>query len=247
MKATAWTLISLVALSFGAIQLAQSPQDKVTLVREGALSQKQSEHSKLFAQHRTGRKLRDITASGTGEIVVTSTAPKPFIVGNSRCPTYPRPYLRNIAREADAIIIGTVIDKDYSQLTDNGEFIFSDYRVRAEDVIKNNASIPIVSTAEIIVTRPGGAVELNGRVVRGVTGNFKPFQVGERHLLFLKFVPKTASYVAFGNGSYALRNDKAISLFNALGVAQGKDVATLLNEVRAAYSAGPCGSSPRLY
>lgn len=211
------------------------------------MSQKQKEHSRLFQLHKTGRKLRDLTRQGEGEIQVISQTPKPFITGNPHCPSYPRPYYRNISREADAIVVGTVRERLYSQLTDDGEFIFSDYVLTVDEVIKSSAGGRVKAGTDITVTRPGGLVQLNGRVIRGLAGNFSQFQTGERYLLFLKYVPSTSSYVAFGNGSYHLRGERARSLYISAGGAQEQDASELVRQVRDAYSAGPCGNSPRLY
>lgn len=220
--------------------------EKITPVRKGVMSYQEKERSKFFAQHKTGRKIDDLIATGTGELIITSLSPKPFITGNPHCPNYPRPYLRNIANEADAIIVGTVKDKISSQLTSNGEFIFSDYLITVQKILKANA--PLQLGADITISRPGGAIELNNRIVRGRAGNFKPFQLNESYIVFLKYIPSTSSYVAFGNGSYHLRDSKVFSLLDAPGVSSdGDDATAMLNHINAAVSAGPCGKTPRLY
>lgn len=229
-----------------AAKLESLPEEKVTPVRKGVMSHQEKERGKLFPQHRTGRKIDNLIVAGTGEVVITSFTPKPFITGNTQCPNYPRPYFRNIANEADAIIIGSVRDKVYSQLTNNGEFVFSDYLVTVQKVLKDSTSMQI--GADMTVSRPGGAIEINNRIIRGRAGNFKPFRLNESYILFLKYIPATSSYVAFGNGSYHLRDSRAFNLLNASGVSQdGDDAATLINHIKAAISAGPCGRTPSLY
>ena len=223
------------------------PQEEATAVQPGALTERQKIHSRLFAGHRTGRKLTELAATGTGDIVVTSLTPKPFIVGTPQCPRYPRPQLRNISQDADAVVVGTLAAKKYSQLTEGGDFIFSDYELKVDEVLKNNAAAPVAPGASVTVARPGGAVLLNGRVVHGLAGNFRPFAAGGRYLLFLKYVPGTNSYQAFGSGSYQLLSETAVSLFRSSSKPDEQPLGAFVTQVRDAISAGRCGSTPSLY
>ena len=228
--------------------ISSHTKDEATLVQEGAKTDKQKVHGKLFSAHKTGgRKLRDVVATETGDVVVISTLPKGMPGGNPGCPSHPRATLRNLAHVADAVVVGTVKSKVYSQLTENEEFVFSDYELTIEDILKNNAAKPIQLNNTIIATRPGGTVQLKGRVVRALAGNFKPFKIGERYLLLLKFVPASASYQAFGNRPYLLRSHTGIPQLEVTATAQEQAATTFINQVRAAVTAGPCGSAIALY
>ncbi|HZI20417.1 MAG TPA: hypothetical protein VEY09_17680 [Pyrinomonadaceae bacterium] len=214
--------------------------DKATPVREGDKTDKDRFIGSRFQRHKTGRKLSEETAHGAGEIVIKSIIYPPFIGAASNCPTYPSQFLTSYAHQADAIIIGSLTGKSYSQLTEADDFIFSVYSVAVDEVIKNNPGTSIEREAHISVVRPGGEVILNGRKVRAIAGRFLPFQVNQRYLFFLKFIPETGDYQAFGNGTFLLDRDKALGLERneqTLG-----DVTSFLNGVRDATSAKPCAN-----
>ena len=80
-------------------------------------------------------------------------------------------------------------------------------------MIKNNAASPINTQSNITVTRPGGTIQLDGRLIRGIDASYKPFALDSRVLLFLKFVPATGAYKAFrSEGSFVLSGDKLVKL-----------------------------------
>jgi hypothetical protein len=109
-----------------------------------------------------------------------------------------------------AIVIGSARGST-SQLTENKEFLFSDYVVTSEEVFKNNSSAYIASSSDVTVTRPGGRVQIKGRTISAVDASFKPLDIGERYLLFLKYLPETGAYKSIRKGSFLIHNDDLIS------------------------------------
>lgn len=142
---------------------------------------------------------------------------------------------------ADAILLGSFKSKS-SQLNADQSFIFTDYEMAVEEVIKDTPAAPALSGGVVTVTREGGEVRLNGKVIRARSGDFKPAQVGKRYLLFLRFLPETNSYLAYTNGSFQLDGDKVSSLGGMsreeLLDGGSKSLATFLDEVRAAHGRG---------
>ena len=205
-------------------------QEEATPVQEGVMTEKQKQHGKLFKH--TGPRLRALVTEQTGVIEVAQDAPDLFILPESG----PKPpVLQSAVCNANAVVVGTLNSKN-SQLTEQGNFIFTDYEMAVEEVIKNNSAAPIALNNTITVTRAGGVVQLNGRVIRAKVEDFKPMAVGQRYLLFLRFIPATGSYLAYGNGSFQLEGKKVI----ALGMAASKellndgskDATTFLSETR---------------
>lgn len=202
----ALVLVSAVlGLAFGATRLAPTRQvrddsfaqnikrrtGEATPIREGAMKEKQAQHSRLYKGLGTangGRKLRELrTESGDVEVAVPMPdviSPRSINVGL---------YLRKAACQADLVLLGTVSGKE-SQLTAEGTFIFTDYEVAAAEVFKNNDAAPVEPGAAVTVTRPGGAVEVDGRVLRAVDYRDEPLAVGGRYILFLKSIPETGAY-----------------------------------------------------
>jgi hypothetical protein len=92
---------------------------------------------------------------------------------------------------ADAVIVGKVIAKD-SQLLESAQFLFTEYKIVVETVYKNNPRSPMALKSEIGVIRPGGKVQIDGRIVRTVDGSFLPLPMQKASSL----VPEVPS----GNG-----------------------------------------------
>lgn len=184
-------------------------QEEATPIQEGVMGEKQKKHSKIFKRFEgatRGRKLRDLVAErGDVEIredVGTTFMPRSFNL---------KQYLQGLTCEADAVVVGRVKSKS-SQLIEEGTFVFTDYEVTAEEVLKNNIAIPIIQSSDITITRSGGTVKLNGRTIRAIDYRSEPLKVGERYLLYLKFIPDTGAYRPFGNSmsddTLHLRGDK---------------------------------------
>ena len=209
------------------------------------MTPKQKEHSKLYKkefENRRDKKIKDIAASGVGDVSVVIMAE-----GGIDSPYTPpfnlSSFLEKSACEADAIIVGTVKSKD-SQLTEDGEFIFTDYEMSVSQVLKDNAAASISIGSDITVTRAGGEMRLNGRKVTATSEYFEPLTVGEQYLLFLRFIPATGAYKAYNNrGSFQLRNNKIIALTKESlpgELRSGNDATSFLSNVRIA-SGGRCG------
>ncbi len=144
------------------------------------------------------------------------------------------------AAQADAVVIGVVSGKT-SQLNDAETFVFTDYNVTVVEVLKNNISSPIRLDSPITVTRAGGIVQLEGHVVRAVDRTAKPLQIGDKYLLFLRYLPATSAYLASeGPSSFKLEGDKVVTLTEDLRYSdfqKGKDVVSFINAVHAAVAA----------
>lgn len=211
--------------------MSGAKHEEPTVIQEGILSAKQKAHSKLFKHH--GPKLRDIAAKRTGVIEVEEEV---GLVIDTRASTPDVPVLQSAVKNADAVVVGVLKSKS-SQLTEEGNFIFTDYEMSVEEVIKNNSISPIQINSVITVTRDGGAVDIKGRIFTAKRGDFKPTLVGNRYLFFLRFVPETGAYLAYGNGAFELKGDKVFALGdNASKELLGggsKDAVAFLNEVRA--------------
>ncbi len=108
---------------------------------------------------------------------------------------------------ADAVVIGTIKEQITSQLTENEEFLFSEYDLVVEDVIKYNPNASIAPASVISVIRHGGKVKFNGKVISAVVATFSPFIEGDQYLLYLKYIPETQSYQAFSNSSFLIDGD----------------------------------------
>lgn len=177
-----------------------STKEEATQIKEGVLSEKQKAHSKLYKKYTLGRGnlFEDVKKRGDIKIVVKDES-NPSSVENITC-------------AADAIVIG-VIQNKASQVTEEKNFIFTDYDVIVEDVLKASSGSSTNPFTTITISHPGGVVGINGDTVTAIQEAFKSFKVGKKYLLFLQHLPLTNSYqVVSSNGSFLIKGGKVIQL-----------------------------------
>jgi hypothetical protein len=205
-------------------------------------AQKAEQHSKLYENYRTGKDLRQLASQGTqGVVEVHATTLPGYRVGRSdeSSSGYPAPYLKEIAYRADAVVV-CVVQDSVSHLTDDGGFVFTDHEVLVEEVLKDNPRSPAKENQTMTITRPGGAMTINGRLVKGVDDRFPVFPRGGRYLLFLKEVPTTGSYRALADWSFELveagpqRGARLVAPSPRLNIQSAGDAGRFLAEARLA-------------
>ncbi len=207
-KTASLGLILLVLIGFATSKIAITRQgssqqllktDEPTPIQEGVMTAKQREHSSIYKQYAGRRKITDPDAQKREFKIVFKSEPQPVS-------------MQDLACEADSVIIGVIQSKS-SQLTEDKNFIFTDYEVIVDEVLKDNLADPINPTTLITVTRPGGVIRLNGKVVHAQDNAFKPFNIDGRYLLFLRHLPTSRSYQAVNSaGSFRIENRKVIQL-----------------------------------
>jgi len=181
---------------------APSKKEDATPVRE--ITEKQRQHSKLYDKNLRSRKRlsdspRDI------ELKITT----PWVEAADECSSNStEAFLQTATCDAQAIVIGLVKNKT-SMLTEDGRFVFTDYEVQIDELIKDNPGAPIQPGSVLIVTRPGGAVALDGKTFRVTDESFKPMELNGRYLLLLRFIPTTGAYQAVNShASFELKNNQ---------------------------------------
>ncbi len=218
--------------------------DIPTPIQEGVMGEKQKKHSKIYKGtnwYTRGKKIKDLI-SEQGDVEIEAP-----ILDSILRPTPPLDeFLRKQTCDADAVVLGAVKDKT-SQLIESGTFIFTDYVVTVQEVLKDNSAAPIQQGGEITVTRLGGAVKLNGHIARATDPSMGPLKVGETYLLYLKFLPETGAYRPLGGGSlsedtFLIRGEKVSQASRKLwpfGQRASGDAAPFLSEAHNAIN-GQC-------
>lgn len=166
------------------------------------MTERQRQHSKLY--RRASRK--DLRKTKESVQVVFTT---PFIEpDDEKTPPTIEELLQRTTCAAEAIVIGIVENKT-SQFTEDGGFVFTDYDVRVQEVLKNNARMPVQQNGTLILTRPGGAVTFDGKTVNIIDKSFEPLVSGNSYLLFLRQISSTGGYQAVdSDSSYQLEQNK---------------------------------------
>jgi len=119
--------------------------------------------------------------------------------------------IREMSCHADAVVLGTVASQN-PMLTPDRSFVFTDSNISIFEVLKENDRAPVYPGQTITVTRPGGTVIVNGKTVSVTLSHFEPFSTGEEYLFFLRFLPKTRDYEAFGNRTLGIKGGQVHSL-----------------------------------
>jgi hypothetical protein len=223
-------------------KVSLSNKEAATPVQDGVVSERQKQHRQIYKDYKGVGKLQDLLnreERNGGDELTIELIPGPPELSPQGKRASPADVLDSMAAEADAIVIGVIKDKS-SQLTENGAFIFTDYDMTVEEVLKDNRAARVEPRTSLTVTRPGGKVVLNGRVVTAVDRLFKRLAVGGRYLLFLHHVTATGAYQAINDqGSFEIGDNKAAALAQTPAAASGgeMDAAALINEIRATVTA----------
>lgn len=185
--------------------------DEVTVIQLGVMTDREKVHSKAFAKFGDGRKIIDLLKT-QDEISLVRGRP---LIGED--PSAPAPtlhsFLRNATCSSDAVVTGRVVSHS-SQLTCTGDFVFTDYLISVDTIVKNNKVSEISPSRNIVVALPGGKVKLIGHLVIVADQESHPFKIGSEYLLFLKLIPGAGDFTAL-KGTAALSEsdgklDKAI-------------------------------------
>jgi hypothetical protein len=195
-----------------------------------------AEHSKLYKQYPGRGDLWRLAEKTSGDVEVVTEIPQKMFQSDAP-PIQLGDILRELTNKSDAVLIGVVKDRA-SFVTAEGTFVFTDYGLAVEQILKNNPASLLHPFDKVSVTRPGGEIQLNGHSVRAVDQSLAPLAVGGRYLLFLDYVPITGSYKAFNSqGSFRVQGSKTTKLTKEQlpsDLESGADVEVLAAFIRAA-------------
>ena len=206
--------------------------------KEEGKVQRQKEHGKLYKTYSTGKKLRDVVKTAKGDVGLNRRTPFRGSGGHTLA-SLPE-LLQPTACKADAIVIGTVASKT-SLLTEDEEYIFTDYDVNVEEVLKHRQVPPIQIHDHITVTRPGGEIQIDGKKVVAVDESFQPLEANKRYLLLLELIPLTGAYRAVNDSSsFLLQGDRVINLSTSIreGLLENESPQLFADIIRQAVTTG---------
>lgn len=106
-------------------------------------------------------------------------------------------HLAGYSMASDLVIVGKA-GAARSHLYADQSFIYSDWEMTVQQIIKNNAKAPVEVGQTITVTRPGGIMHVDGRLVAALCPNFITFGTGHEYLLYLNYISKTGAYSSSG-------------------------------------------------
>jgi hypothetical protein len=101
----------------------------------------------------------------------------------------------DLACKAHVIAVGQIAQSK-SHLSSSGTGIYTDFAFVIDDLLKDNMLSPLQSKRSIVVTRPGGAVKIDGEPVSLDVKVYPALVPNTTYLLFLCYIPASSSYVA---------------------------------------------------
>lgn len=172
-----------------------------TPVQAKSLTEKQRLNSKHFAYYQEMRGDEGITsfpaqAKRLGHKMIRTVVGPGLsgVAGPKGERKDPKDFFAKIAQLSDLIIRGKVIKKT-SQVTENDGFLYTDYDVSVQEVIKDNSAASVSHDSVITVAGPGGKVLLDEVVVIAIDENLLPLPINDHDVvLFLKYIPETGAY-----------------------------------------------------
>jgi hypothetical protein len=135
---------------------ASATREKVLPV-QAAVTEKQKKQNKLFKHQ--GPKLRDLVSAGTDDITVEIE--RPYMISTPSNERARLPFMQAVVCNADAIVIG-VLKNESPQFAEDENFIFTEYEVAVEEVVKNTSGASIEPKSSITIARDGGTGQVNG-------------------------------------------------------------------------------------
>jgi hypothetical protein len=235
------SLVAVVLTVFGVIQLPRQQPHAVAQTSDSL--RKQREHKKLYKNYKSEKKLSTLAVEAMSDFKIIEGVPQKVFRPDSPRITS-QEFLSRLLCNSDAVVVGTIKDK-ISALTEEDNFIFTDYELLVEDILKNNVVDLIQPDIQITITRPGGTIRLHGQNVTALDEAFPLLQTGSRYLLFLQFIPATGAYkTATGTESYLIRNKRLIKLTaesRPPDLEAGNDAGTFVDSIRQAAK-GTCSN-----
>ena len=205
------SIIGLCLISLGIAQMfiagpqaQENTPDEPTPIQEGVMTARQKEHGKLFKGYGTGKKIRELIKE-RDEVSLVSGLP-----GRGGYPGQPQltqeSFVELATCDSDSVILGSIVGRA-SQLTTDGDFVFTDYTIQVETVLKADSNASVQPGDDIIVVRPGGKVKLNGHLVVAIDKSAPLLKKSSKYLLFLKRIPSTGGYLTLKGTSLVSPSD----------------------------------------
>lgn len=173
----------------------QAELEGATAVKGTVLSEKQRIHSKLFNGFRQNEeRISDLIAPYKGTKIVYGISVSYRMAQASANTESSESYFERLTQESDAVVLGKATER-ISQITDDGNFVFTDYAVAIKEILKNNANAPLDSGTTITVTSPGGKVLIDDVIVKTSSNAFGSLPINNHYLvLFLTSIKETGDY-----------------------------------------------------
>ena len=135
--------------------------------------------------------------------------PREEFAGSGAISSDPLFEMKKLSWNSDAVVVGTPTRR-VSSLTASHRFVFSDYEVTVSTLI-HDRSRQISSGDQIIITRPGGEVNVGGVDFRAIETEMPLFQLGASYIFFLHFNQDAGTYSVAASDCFLIAGDTVSS------------------------------------
>jgi hypothetical protein len=205
-----WSKSVFVAVSLAVFLFPQTATAPASAISDALLSK----DANLYPSFDSGDTAEDRIANNIGfdqanNTFVVARHPREEIAPGSSPTSDPLAKLKTLVVNADAIVIG-IPTRRVSSLTASHKFAFSDYEVTVNRIIKNPHS-QILPNTQIVITRPGGVVSLDGVTFRAIDPEYPLFRLGVPYVLLLHVVQSSGSYRVNVADAYRIDGDAIVA------------------------------------
>lgn len=240
----AFLTVAILALTFVAYKQQAQVQEDVLVIRQGRqITDEERAYGRAYvgAIYHSGKRISEFSGTEDIDVILPAGGGGPGMP-NTAPLTLQQVYEKQIC-DSDAIIVGRAGNKTI-HLTEDETLVYTQYDITVQEILKNNSFSPIQINNIIEVSRPGGKINLNGRLIRFIAAGFTPLENNRNYLLFLKYVPEAKGYRPIApskdyliNGNQAIKA-KISEVKNS--VDKFEDATLLLNLFRATASSIRC-------
>jgi hypothetical protein len=137
-----------------------------------------------------------------------------------------------------AVVVGTVLSGKCF-VTKDRTYVYTDYQVKVNQVLKQDAGAGLSVGSELVAAREGGAVHFpSGHVTNFLTVGHGLPEIGSQYVLFLsKSIASLPEYEIIFEAGYQLKNGRVYPLDDVNSQYTGVDVASFLTGVQKAIAA----------
>jgi hypothetical protein len=179
-------LATVTAHLIAARQSARGREDRTTPLLT-QMNERQRAHSRAHGPFKTTTRPLDELLSVH---IIGEPTPSPDVAS----PDVEFETLENAKCETDAAVVG-IIENAQSFPTEDGTFLFTDYVVRLNDVLRAGGEQPLSRDGSIVLTRAGGTISIAGKRVSAYANDLPPLYVGATYLLFVRHLPATKDFI----------------------------------------------------
>ena len=159
MKTRQILIITLLSILFGiGIMYARGTKKEARHVQNEQELQQRRERSRSVyrgARNPHSEKIPDVAAIAKGDVRIEREVGLPILTPNPAVRFDLQEFLTSRACDADSIVVATATSGT-SQLTDDQSFLFTNYELRVESVLKDNSAQSVKMGQVITVIRTGG-------------------------------------------------------------------------------------------